>query len=379
MPMFNSQPFSQRDPRWSGLQLGFGDSDSTLGRYGCTVTCVAMLANGYGFNETPASMNDRFKSLGLGVGYTGATRNLIVIGALNQARPGMKYVDRVYCDTVPAPMDRINAELDAGRAILIQLDQSPNPDFQEHWVLLIGRTGGDYLILDPWPVPTQGITSIFKNYGFTGNIAQIIRHCVFFDGPAKPPQPTAPLTVVVNNDPDIVAIGGLALRDKPSFASTVLKRIAANTELALREAEASARAKLGAVGQWLNVATNGSEGFVAAWLVHAKEADRKMRAASRGLPKAAQAPITLVVNRPLKASTAKNPPSPSLRSKPSIGKILAELKPNTPLSVVEAQTTALKKIGVRGKWIKVRDNKINVGYVAGIYVHIKKTKIKAKG
>ncbi len=387
--MFNTQPLSQFDPRWSSLQLGFGEADSTIGNYGCTITCLTMLCNGYGFNETPATLNQKFKSLGPGVGYAGATRNLIVVNALDRAQPGMRYADRVYCSGTPAPMDRINASLDANKAVLVQLDQSPSPLFQEHWVLLVGRAGNDYLVCDPL-FAADGAHPITKRYSFVGDAARIISHIVFFDGPAQPPTPTppsGPLTVVVNNDPDIIAMGGLALRNQPSLSGSIIKRLPANFELGLVESEATARPKLGQPGAWLNVATNGSQGFVAAWLVHPKGADvRKITRTRAVVATPARKreiqppwnPITLVVNRPAKASGIKNPPSPSLRSKPSTGKIVAELRPNTPLSIVESEATALKKMGVRGKWIRVRDNKGNTGYVAGIYVHQKKTKPKPK-
>jgi hypothetical protein len=262
-------------------------------------------------------------------------------------------------------------------------------------VLVIGRSGGDYLILDPL-FAGDGAHPISRRYGFAGDISRIITHVVYFDGPAGSPSPTAPsgpLTVVVNNDPDIVALGGLALRDQPSLNATLKKRLPAGMELGLVESEATARPKIGMPGAWLNVATNGSQGFVAAWLVQAKGAPARTPPRTRSIASAATAKpraidlqpewstVILVVDRPAKASGAKNPHSPSLRSKPSTGKIVAELRPNTPLKIVEPESRALKKIGVRGKWIKVRDNKGHIGYVAGIYVHQKKTnpKTQAKG
>ena len=386
--MFTTAPLSQRDPRWSSLQLGFGDANSTIGNYGCTLTVLTMLANGHGFNETPATLNNKLKALGPGVGYAGDTRNLMVFTALDAALPGMRYLDRVWCDAVPAPMDRINAALDTNKAVVIQLDQSPAPFFQQHWVLLYAREGGDYLIHDPWTWPTENRVSISRDYGFTGGAEKIITHCVFFDGPTQPQPATGPLVVVVNEDPDIVALGGLALREQPNGA--LIKRIPANTVLGLEEDEATARPKIGVPGEWLNVATNGNTGFVAAWLVHAQEAVREIaRAAAQAKPatKKQTQPdwnrVTLVVNRPRAASTVKNPPSPNLRSKPSTGQVIAELRPNTPLQIVEAPRTALKKIGVRGEWIKVSDNKGRTGYISALHVHIKKShankKRQAKG
>ena len=41
--MFDLSRLSQTDPRWKNMLLGF-DSESTLGNYGCLVTCMAMVA-----------------------------------------------------------------------------------------------------------------------------------------------------------------------------------------------------------------------------------------------------------------------------------------------------------------------------------------------
>lgn len=46
------QSFSQRDPRWANNKLG--NSALTIGRYGCTTTCIADLSTYYGDNFDPA-------------------------------------------------------------------------------------------------------------------------------------------------------------------------------------------------------------------------------------------------------------------------------------------------------------------------------------
>jgi hypothetical protein len=386
--MFITRPLSQRDPRWSSQQLGFGAVDSTIGNYGCVVTSLTMLVNGHGFNETPGSLNDRLKSLGPNVGYTGETRNLMVWDALRLALPGMRFADRVDCMNVPAPMDKINATLNANKAVVVQLDMAPQQGFfSQHWVLLYARDGDEYLIHDPWLLPSESRTPITRDYSFAGGVEKIITHCIFYEGPIQnpttpvpappspPPVTPLPFALIVNSDPDIVALGGIALRDQPSLAGNIIKRLPAGTELGVHEDLAHAQAKLGIPGEWINVATNGRTGFVAAWLVHSKSVGiATTRAAPRDLVKDTQPGwqrVTLVVNRPRKASGAKNPPSPTLRSKPSVGKVLVELKPNTPLVIVESQSSALKKVGVRGKWIKVRDAAGNTGYVAAVYVHVR--------
>ena len=151
------------------------------------------------------------------------------------------------------------------------------------------------------------------------------------------------------------------------------------------EANAAARAKIGVPNQWLNVATNGSQGFVAAWLVQEKSATRAVaradakqpaeRVRSMGAPVSEpdmppvmqpplRIPLRIKVKRPVKV-TGKTTPVISLRAKPSTGKVIVELKANSMLEVLETSKAASKKIGVRGKWIKVRDSKGNVGYVSG--------------
>ena len=47
--MFTVQPLSQMDPRWKDNKLGL-DRTSTIGKYGCLLTSMTMVANGFGFN-----------------------------------------------------------------------------------------------------------------------------------------------------------------------------------------------------------------------------------------------------------------------------------------------------------------------------------------
>ena len=55
---FTPQFLSQRDPRWKGQTLGF-DPTITIGTDGCALTSLAMLVNGFGFSETPATLNQK--------------------------------------------------------------------------------------------------------------------------------------------------------------------------------------------------------------------------------------------------------------------------------------------------------------------------------
>jgi len=57
--------YSQRDPRWARLELG--SSKLTMGRYGCLVTCLAMLTTYFKPDHTPGDILPqlRFTSNGL--------------------------------------------------------------------------------------------------------------------------------------------------------------------------------------------------------------------------------------------------------------------------------------------------------------------------
>ena len=61
--MFQVQPFSQRDPRWKDNLLGT-DNSSTIGSYGCLLTCLTMVADAFGASETPATLNNKMKAAG---------------------------------------------------------------------------------------------------------------------------------------------------------------------------------------------------------------------------------------------------------------------------------------------------------------------------
>ncbi len=302
--MFRTHPLSQRDPQWKDIPLGFSQGQHTIGSSGCTLTALTMLANGFGFQETPATLNDKLKALGPDQGFFGA---LIAWFGLPRILPGLKLNKLIECRRVPAPMGEINAALDAGKPVVAELDMSPSPGFQNHWVLIYGRQGSDYLIHDPWPWPTEQSALLTQRYGFAGSPAQIITYCAFYDNPNFVPpdgqtQPQAPSFVLVVNDmPDIHAVGGLALRDQASaIGSRILQRLPAGTALTPLEPASSVQQKVGVYNQWLNVvAPDGARGWVAAWYVHAREV---------GAPRAEPPPARRGAPRELPEDSAVEPP-----------------------------------------------------------------------
>jgi hypothetical protein len=64
---FTPNYLSQRDPRWKDEKLGFDDT-ATIGTDGCALICLTMLVNGYRFNETPDTLNQKLKAMAPGAG-----------------------------------------------------------------------------------------------------------------------------------------------------------------------------------------------------------------------------------------------------------------------------------------------------------------------
>ena len=393
---FNTAPLSQRDPQWKDITLGFGDGSSTLGAYGCTLTCLTMVANGLGFNETPATLNEKLKALGQGAGYTGGTGNLIVFSGLAAALPGIQFANFVRCRDVPAPIADIDAALDAGNPVAVEVDFSPSPGLQNHWVLLYARQNGDYLMHDPWPVPVEASASLAQRYGFVGGPAQIITTAVFYIG--KNPNTPQSYRVVVNADQDIADAGGLALRDAPLNGNVQL-RLPPGTTLQITEPISSAWQKLGQLGQWLSVKTSdGRTGSVAAWLVHV-ESPAPATVSEGGTPSTPSTPptplpdavadpsltgvtqpplldpaaLTTIMVRVVDNADIARAGGLALREAPATGVIKARLPAGTLLYVREPAPQALPKVGQMGKWLNVATAAGVQGSVASWYLEVVST------
>ncbi|MCL4505535.1 MAG: hypothetical protein M1434_02655 [Chloroflexi bacterium] len=373
--VFAAPPLSQRDPQWRDQTLGFGDPSTTIGSDGCTLTCLTMLADGFSAQETPATLNRKLKALGANVGFSGA---LIVWAGLPAALPGIALRRITTCTDRPAPMGEIDAALDSGMPVVVELDQSPAPGFSNHWVVLVARRGGDYLIHDPWPIPAEPNASLQARYGFAGAPAQVINVAVYYTGVAGQSQPQ-PLLVTVLDTPDIAAAGGLALRDSPVIG-TVKTRLPAGALLQVQESPDTASPKIGQSGQWLQVsAPGGASGYVAAWLVQAVVPKGIAMIAPQTLlpavneavfdgvvqlPLARTAPMTLFVKIP-KHSTSRRA---LLRQGSGRGKPVTALAPGERLNVAEPAESAARKLGRRGAWISVIDDDGRQGYVSAASV-----------
>ena len=370
--MFEFQKYSQTDPRWKGMLLGF-DSESTIGGYGCLLTCVTMAATGFGFAETPASLNEKLKALGPNQGFMSA---MLVWGGIAKSLPGVTVRRLVDCDNSPAPLADIDAALAAGFPVVVEVDYSNQPGYQYHWIVLYGKKNGDYLFQDPYPNPPPAQEALLgqSRYAHRGGLDRIITGAAFLEGPIKKPAPGAPQPVSGAPAPAAGAPSGMklysfegdvALRSTPNVTpNNLIKRFPRSTELTSLESEGATRGKSGVVGQWLLVRdASGAQGYVAAWYVSTS------KQAPVSAPPGAGAPAGTASGALMVQTTT---PDVALRSQPVLSdQTLVKRMPfNSKLTVLEPAADAARKVGVVNRWLKVRDSTGMEGVVAAWYVSV---------
>ena len=130
--------YSQRDPSWAELKLG--DSPLTMGRYGCTTSCIAMLSTYFQpfIPYTPGSIINASQPRHLR--YT-APGGLILWPSAKFEH--FAFYRRVY--------ERNDAEIqrhmkDPNLAVILEVAN------RSHWVVGVSRNPitGSYKIADPW-------------------------------------------------------------------------------------------------------------------------------------------------------------------------------------------------------------------------------------
>ncbi len=404
---------SQQDPQWKNDTLGFAtDPKDTIGYVGCALTSVSMLVSGYGFAETPQTLNQKLKA------KQGFVNSGIRWDIVSQVHPEVKLKSNVPCETSDAPLGQIDAALAAGHPVVVRVDASPNPGLQWHYVLLYAREGDDYLMLDPWPYKPGTATKdyLMKRYSQGRPLQHAIQQVLFYEaagssGPISTPasttttptQPTtspAPASGVHARVMDSVT-SGLNIRsstDTSSMANLVIT-VPAGTQLLLLDSDGAA--KIGQSNQWVRVREpGGKEGFAAAWYLEKVAAATPAPTTAPTPGPASEAPSsTSTTPAPAPSTTSTSTPSTSststpaqpveekklimkvseavgtsglrLRKTPSKGGTLVMvLKAGTKLTVVEPAGKAKAKIGQINQWIYVREPGGNRGYVGAEYVKL---------
>jgi hypothetical protein len=398
---FNLVYLSQQDPQWKNDILGFAtDPKETIGYVGCALTSVSMLLSGYGFSETPHSLNQKLKDK---QGFAGSGIRWDVV---SQVHPQVQLQANIRCETSDAPLGQIDAALNTGQPVIVRVDASPNPGLQWHYVLVYAHQGDDYLMLDPWPYRpgTDKPDLLMKRYSQGQPLRRAIQQVLIYSaagagGPIVPPSgptttttppaqpaPVSPSTVGVYARVMDSATWGLNIRSSKDTSSpaNILVAVPAGTQLLLLEpAEVS---KIGQAGQWLRVReAGGKEGFAAAQYVE------KVQAAT---PVPVPEPAPTPANEPSAPTSGPSTPVPSapasdpskltlvvldavgtaglrLRKTPSLGgALIMVLAAGTELTVLEPPGKTKSKVGRPNQWIQVREPGGNKGYVGAAYVKL---------
>jgi hypothetical protein len=347
-----------------------------------------MLLSGHGYAETPKTLNQKLKSVD---GFVSAG---IRWGAVSQIYPNVSLKAFIPCSTSEAPLAQINAALAAGQPAIVQVDSSPAEGIQTHWVVLYGKKGDDYLMLDPWPYQpdTTKEDLLLKRYAHGKTLKRAISHVILFEaygsgGPIS--TPSQPETAPASTSGPCARVKdsvtwGLNIRSSIDTSSTanIVATAPAGTQLELLEPDGAS--KIGAVNQWVRVRTPlGKEGFAAAWYLEK-------------VPGTTPAPLTEPASGPVSEAPVSTPETPSTPAEPAKedklvvvvssavgtsglrfrktaskgGALIAVLKAGTRLTVLEPARKAKAKIGKANQWLYVRGPKNQKGYVGAEYVKL---------
>jgi len=377
--MFKTQNLYQNDDKWKATKLG--NSNETVGGWGCLMTSTTMMLNGIGYSETPETVNDKMKARG---GFQGA---FFIPSILPYIWPNCAYRDMQPCESSPAPIQQIDAAVAAGKPVILQVDWNKQAGIQTHFVLVKDKVGDDYILYDPYKYPGDGPDKdvlLTKRYKYNGaTLEKEISAVLWFDSySSAPPEPPKVTKVPVPADKFVIyaAEDDLALRADPSVGGYLWKRMPMGTELTCLEPKATVKAKLGVNGQWINIQdTNGDQGYVAAWYV----SDTKGQPAASSASTPAATPTTSSTSAPAAATPAapamKLPPGAlafmpteelSFRMQPVISpdNVIRRVPATETLVSIEPAKDVIAKVGVINQWLKVRDASNKEGYVAAWYV-----------
>lgn len=126
--------FLQNDSRWANQKLG--NSDRTLAEQGCTITDVAMVLHYLGNEINPALLN---KKLIQNNAYTG--NGDLLWYELEEIFPVKYKFKRVFS------AGTLERDLENGVLPLVRVKYGEKG--LEHWVLIVGADGSDFLLMDP--------------------------------------------------------------------------------------------------------------------------------------------------------------------------------------------------------------------------------------
>jgi len=323
------------------------------------MTSMTMVANGYGFNETPKTINEKMKTAG---GFQGA---LIIPAVLPSVCPGLVYKGYLPCEDSPAPISQIDTAIAAGKPVIAQVDWSPKAGVQTHWIVLYDKSGNDYYMKDPYRYsgdsPDKKI-KVLDRYTHSGkDIATAITGVIWIEG-STPPKPIPKVAVPSDSFAVYAAVDGLAFRTDPSTTSALIRRVPLNAKFETLESKSDAEAKIGANGQWIHIQdSTGDQGYTAAWYVSKAVVNEEAPPPEPTQPAPTPDDVEYYLI-PIADGLA-------VRTGPDYTAQLIKRVPlNTKFGYFESREEVNEKVGVTNQWIHVYDESGLQGYTAAWYL-----------
>jgi len=142
------QRFAQNDPMWGDDELG--SAESTLGQEGCAVSSAAMVLAFYGQDIDPGRLNSFLSESG---GYT--PQGWLYWEKAADYQPGLA---RHAYEDLPSYF-LIDSNLMRGNPVIVRVHLANGVT---HFVVIVGKSGFDYLIQDPASGGRNGVYPLRK-------------------------------------------------------------------------------------------------------------------------------------------------------------------------------------------------------------------------
>jgi len=147
---------SQRDPRWANVTIG--ETTTTLGRMGCTITCLSMLTDYFGCKLSPAQIAQNANNFS---NDSVQWINLDFPTFSFRWREGHYFSDAdniIDIEVIKAYLATGNdSEQRNNRAVLLEVAN------RSHWVVGLYYSYGDIIAIDPWTGKTVRVLETYGN------------------------------------------------------------------------------------------------------------------------------------------------------------------------------------------------------------------------
>lgn len=176
--------YSQRDPAWANILLGFNTSSQwTIGTAGCYVTAIANVCKWAGNDLNPQQINDICKQTNWFANGGEIARDDIPALLCNN----LSFVGRTNWSG-PTDINFFNDASDPNVTYIIEIDASPAPGIQTHFVMVWSKPdASDLEIDDSW----DGVRKVLSRYG---SPSAIIQSAMKFTKNVPEPQIVLPYT-----------------------------------------------------------------------------------------------------------------------------------------------------------------------------------------